>query len=135
MSAVIFRYLSSGCSDWPPWIFAAYLRLFFFSTKEGFQSTWIWSIYDIICSFHENVKALTILKWTWKTDCCNLCIFLFLYIRKLPNWYLFILTSPVFLDLNVFPPSFALVTHLVSVTFAMLHRCTRSYSHQNRCLL
>ena len=37
-------------------------------------------------------------------------------------------TSPAFLDINVFPPSFALVTHLFSVIFAMLHRYTRSYS-------
>ena len=133
MSAVIFslfRQLRLTTMN-----FCCMFEAVFFSAKEGLQSTWIWSIYNIICSFYETVGALTILKWTWKTDYCNLCIFLFLYIRKLPNWYLFILTSPVFLDLNVFPPSFALVTHLVSVTFAMLHRCTRSYSHQNRCLL
>ena len=47
----------------------------FFSTKGGVQSTWIWSIHNIICSFHKTVGVLTVLKWTWKTDYCNLCFF------------------------------------------------------------
>ena len=88
----------------------------------------------IICSSHKTGRAITILKWTWKTDNCNLCSFLFLCIRKLPNqwsisgWFYLYLSHHQHFWTSM---SLYLVTHLFSVTSAMLHRYFWPFSVQH----
>ena len=89
MSTVIFRYLCSSTSDWPPWTFAVSCwRMFFSLPKDLFSrlefdlslslslSLYIYIYiyiyiyvyrYNIICSFHKTDRVLTILKQSSKT--------------------------------------------------------------------
>ena len=59
----------------------------------------------------------------------------FLFLNSKTAKLVLVYLTSVFLDINVFPPSYALVTHIFSVTLAMLHRYTQSYSHQNQYTL
>ena len=128
MSTVIFRYLSSGSSEWPPWTFVACSRLFF-STKEGVQSSGIWSLCNIICSFHKTCRALTILKLTvvsvlFYSSVLENC--------QISNWLVGGFTCTCHIT-SIFGHQclstwFCSCTRLFSVTSAMLHRYSRPFS-------
>ena len=94
-------------------------------------------MYNIICGFHKTCRALTILNWTWKTDYCNLCSFLFLCITKhqISNWSVGGFTCTCHIT-SIFGHQclsawFCSGTHLFSVTSAILHRYTRPFSVQH----